>query len=227
MYPVQAETLLPEGKGVQLTTPAPFICLWITKTINLPSPLLSCHWYINVYMLVTRVRDLSLARGSCQSSTTAWSRFVWRNLSLGVETWLWRSLSFSHDCNPSAGLEAASRTAPVCNHSSEPIFLISLLSLPPRLTPRGTFCWRLWRSTTRWGQMRLQPPWARSTTLLLWCSTTRGFSTGRRAQQERPAASAWTGTHTWRKPGCVDAPLSSKSKSQTWPTWTPSTDGHG
>lgn len=56
---------------------------------------------------------------------------MWRNLSLGVETWLSRSLSLSHGCNPSACLEAASRAAPVRNHSPEPFFFFNIAPVSP------------------------------------------------------------------------------------------------
>lgn len=128
---------------------------------------------------------------------------------------------------PASGLTHAAHVSSVSQTSAHSPFLNLLLSVVSRSTPRGTFCWQPWRSTTRWEAMKSQPRWARLTTPPPWCSTTRGSSTGSRVGSATHAASAWTGTHISRRPVCGDDPRSSKSKSQTWPMWTPSTDGHG
>lgn len=173
---------------------------------------------MHVCDLYVWMSKLPVFHHSLELICVAWFRFWTGNLVMKVAL-------------PLPWLQSISLPGSSLTHSAHALieahFLTSLLSLPPRPTLRGIFCWRLWRSTTRWGQTRLQPPWARSTTLPPRCLTTRGSSTGSRVWRERPAASAWTGTHTWRKRGCGDAPLSSKSKSQTWLTWTPSIDGHG
>lgn len=178
-------------------------------------------------MLIARMWVIDmLVCGSCQFSTPIWRWFVWSDLSLRQQTRLWRPRS-----PPTAAIPQPVRKQPRARRTCaishwSPFFNLAPVS-PARPTPRGTFCWRPWRSTTRWGQTKSPPRWARSTTLLPPRSTTRASSTGRRARRESPAASAWTGTHTWRKRGCGDVPVSSKSKSPTWPMWTPSTDGHG
>lgn len=75
--------------------------------------------------------------------------------------------------------------------------------------------------------MRLPPPWVRLTTPPPWCLTTLGSSTGSRARCTIQVASAWTGTHIWRRPGCRDDLHSWKSKFPISRMWTASTDGHG
>lgn len=106
-------------------------------------------------------------------------------------------------------------------------FITPLPSVVPRSIPRGIFCWQPWRSTTRWEVMRLPPPWVRLTTPPPWCLTTLGSSTGSRAHRRIQAASAWTGTHIWRRPGSGDDPHSWKSKFPISRMWTASTDGRG
>lgn len=145
-----------------------------------------CHTALNdLFVFVweeTAVMTLVLEPSS---STLSW--FVRSDLTLGQETCFWRPLSISRAvirqparrCRP-RGLTRASHVSSVTEASARSPFLTPPLSVVPRSTPRGTFCWQPWRSTTRWEGMRSQPPWARLTTLPPWCSTTQVSSTGSR-----------------------------------------------
>lgn len=67
---------------------------------------------------------------------TTWRWFVWSDLSLGQQTWLWRPRSLSHSCNPLACLEAASCTR-TCAISRWSPFLTWLLSLQAQADSQG------------------------------------------------------------------------------------------
>ena len=134
------------------------------------------------------------------SPTLSW--FVRSDLTFGQETDFWRLRSVSQAViyqptrsSRPRGLTHAAHVSSVIEASAHSQFLTGLLSVVPRSTLRGTFCWQPWRSTTRWVGMRSQPPWVRLTTLPQWCLTTPGSSTGSRVGRRSRAASAWTGTH--------------------------------
>lgn len=160
-----------------------------------------CHMGLNdLYVFVWEAIAVMTLVLEPSSPTLSW--FVRSDLTLGQETWFWRPLSVSQAviCQPARrrrprGLTHAAHVSSVTEASAHSPFLTPVLSVVPRSTPRGTFCWQPWRSTTRWEGMKSQPPWARPTTPPPWCSTTRGSSTGSRAGRASRAASAWTGTH--------------------------------
>lgn len=153
--------------------------------------------YVDVWEAVAAMTPVLESPGP----TLSW--FVRSDLTLGQETWFWRPLSFSQVaiCQPARrrrprGLTHAAHVSSVTETSAHSPFLTALLSVASRSTPRGTFCWQPWRSTTKSGGTRLQRPWARSTTPPPWCSTTQASSTGSPAWRGSQAGSAWTGTHT-------------------------------
>lgn len=153
--------------------------------------------YVDVWEAVAAMTPVLESPGP----TLSW--FVRSDLTLGQETWFRRPLSFSQVaiCQPARrrrprGLTHAAHVSSVTETSAHSPFLTALLSVASRSTPRGTFCWQPWRSTTKSGGTRSQRPWARSTTPPPRCSTTQASSTGSPAWRGIRVGSAWTGTHT-------------------------------
>lgn len=91
------------------------------------------------------------------------------------------------------------------------------LVAPHRPSPMVTSFSPPWRSTTRWLATRSPRVWQ-----------TRGTQSHSRRRGSSTASRARQGESTERRPNVAafaDAPHSSRSKSPTWRTWTPSTDG--
>lgn len=113
-------------------------------------------------------------------------------------------------------------------------FVLSFLYLYRQSrTATGTSYWPLWRSITKWREVRSPPAWQTLETLSPWCSWTaqprRTSSTASKAAasaRARPAATPWIAPPRWNVVACGGDPHSSKSKSPIWRMWTPSTAGH-